>query len=81
MKQFVESSSIQGTLSGLSGGGEGGGLADRVLVWLTESEVVVDASQAQTQARNGPPTKITVQYTLYSIGMPMAKALSAPPSI
>jgi hypothetical protein len=75
MKQLVESSSTQGTLSGLSGG-----LADRVLVWLTESEVVVDASQAQAQARNGPPTKITVQYTLYSIGMPMAKALAASPS-
>jgi hypothetical protein len=57
MKQFVESSSIQGRLSGISRG-----LADRVLVWLTEGEVVVDASQAQAQARNGPPTKITVLY-------------------
>jgi hypothetical protein len=33
MKQFVESSSIQGRLSGLSRG-----LADRILVWLTERE-------------------------------------------
>jgi hypothetical protein len=40
--------------------------------------VVVDASQAQAQARNGPPTKITVHST--SISMPMAKALSASPS-
>jgi hypothetical protein len=80
MKQFVESSSIHGTLPGLSRGGS------QTEFWFGSPRArwSVDASQAQPQpqpqARNGPPTKITVQYTLCSIGMPMAKALSASPS-
>jgi hypothetical protein len=66
MKQFVESSSIHGTLPGLSRGGS------QTEFWFGSPRArwSVDASQAQAQpqpqARNGPPTKITVQYTLCS---------------